>query len=179
PVAAGAGAVRSIRPAFTSNTQARVMTMGKPAAKPATMYESTSSGQWAPCIIGSIIWSTANEAMPEPPSARNTRRRFSSANQPVQPGGFGNPSAGPEGDEPTSEGDPSTEGDRWTGNERPESPAPSRLRTSLVVCGRSAGFFRSSSETSWPSQSGMPGTVVNDGGSSWRIRATVAALESV
>src|SRR5215510_15286432 len=43
PVAAAAGGVRSIRPPLTSNTHARVMTMGKQAAKTATTYESTIS----------------------------------------------------------------------------------------------------------------------------------------
>src|SRR5262249_23669610 len=70
-------------------------------------------------------------------------------------------------------------GDRCTGSDCVGSQAARRLRTSLPVCGRSAGFFRNSCETSSASQFGIPGTAANDAGSSWRIRATVAAFESV
>ncbi len=58
------GSVRSMRPALTSKIQARPTTMGKPIASAATTYDSTASGQWNPCMIGSTIWSTANAAMP-------------------------------------------------------------------------------------------------------------------
>ncbi len=58
------GPVRSIRPAFTSKIQARLTTTGKPTASAATTYDSTASGQCSPCMIGSMICSTANAAMP-------------------------------------------------------------------------------------------------------------------
>ncbi len=64
PLRPGAGAVRSRRPALTSNAQASATTSGKPSASATTTYESTASGQCKPCVTGSMIWRTANAAMP-------------------------------------------------------------------------------------------------------------------
>jgi len=44
--------------------KASVTTTGKPRASATTTYESTASGQWSPCITGSITWRTAKAAMP-------------------------------------------------------------------------------------------------------------------
>src|SRR5258707_1035656 len=57
----------------------------------------------------------------------------------------------------------------------PDSKLPS---TSVAVWGRSEGFFRSKRETSCASQLGIPGTLLNGGGSPLRILAAVAEFDS-
>src|SRR6266849_7022341 len=60
----------------------------------------------------------------------------------------------------------------------PVAPASKLPSTSVAVWGRSEGFFRSNREMSFASQLGIPATLVNEGGSSLRILAAVAAFDS-
>ncbi len=40
------------------------MATGNPRPSATTEADSTHSGRWSPCMTGSMIWSTAKEAIP-------------------------------------------------------------------------------------------------------------------